>query len=174
MVWSYSKLFSIGCSGFIWERNGLVYICTIAVNSFWPLCMYELQGKCNNDECPFNMLRIFLRDICIRMQMMVLTVLIVSLVWNHVHKAWWSYRSAKSFSPFVAISTTVRYMQGWHYVAAITSLSMVFLNVSFGVRNSCYEFSKFYRFCRIIIISCIINHLITKLRSHKLHINTNP
>ena len=30
------------------------YVCTIAVDPFWPLCMYELRGKCNNDECPFQ------------------------------------------------------------------------------------------------------------------------
>ncbi|TKY64886.1 putative zinc-finger domain [Spatholobus suberectus] len=25
-----------------------------AVDPFWPLCMYELRGKCNNDECPWQ------------------------------------------------------------------------------------------------------------------------
>ncbi|XVE69144.1 hypothetical protein DITRI_Ditri09bG0127000 [Diplodiscus trichospermus] len=30
------------------------YVCTIAVDPFWPLCMYELRGKCNNNECPFQ------------------------------------------------------------------------------------------------------------------------
>ncbi|RDX80061.1 hypothetical protein CR513_39418, partial [Mucuna pruriens] len=25
-----------------------------AVDLFWPLCMYELRGKCNNDECPWQ------------------------------------------------------------------------------------------------------------------------
>nr|XP_027188819.1 uncharacterized protein LOC101514217 isoform X2 [Cicer arietinum] len=24
------------------------------VDPFWPLCMYELRGKCNNDECPWQ------------------------------------------------------------------------------------------------------------------------
>ncbi|KAK8535982.1 hypothetical protein V6N12_012645 [Hibiscus sabdariffa] len=30
------------------------YMCNIAIDSSWPLCMYELRGKCNNDECPFQ------------------------------------------------------------------------------------------------------------------------
>lgn len=30
------------------------YGCTPAVDPFWPLCMYELRGKCNNDECPWQ------------------------------------------------------------------------------------------------------------------------
>ncbi|KAG9445139.1 hypothetical protein H6P81_016479 [Aristolochia fimbriata] len=25
-----------------------------AVNPFWPLCMFELRGQCNNDECPWQ------------------------------------------------------------------------------------------------------------------------
>nr|KYP50759.1 hypothetical protein KK1_027449 [Cajanus cajan] len=25
-----------------------------AVDPFWPLCMYDLRGKCNNDECPWQ------------------------------------------------------------------------------------------------------------------------
>ncbi|XP_027350072.1 uncharacterized protein LOC113861453 [Abrus precatorius] len=25
-----------------------------AVDPFWPLCTYELRGKCNNDECPWQ------------------------------------------------------------------------------------------------------------------------
>ncbi|GAV76080.1 zf-C3H1 domain-containing protein [Cephalotus follicularis] len=30
------------------------YTCNRAVDPFWPLCMYELRGKCNNDECPWQ------------------------------------------------------------------------------------------------------------------------
>ncbi|KAE7996818.1 hypothetical protein FH972_001507 [Carpinus fangiana] len=30
------------------------YTCSPAVDPFWPLCMYELRGKCNNDECPWQ------------------------------------------------------------------------------------------------------------------------
>ena len=25
-----------------------------SVDAFWPLCMFELRGKCNNDECPWQ------------------------------------------------------------------------------------------------------------------------
>jgi hypothetical protein len=31
----------------------------VAVDPFWPLCMYELRGKCNNDECPWQHARDF-------------------------------------------------------------------------------------------------------------------
>lgn len=30
------------------------YMCNTAIDPSWPLCMYELRGKCNNDECPFQ------------------------------------------------------------------------------------------------------------------------
>ncbi|KAF7825249.1 uncharacterized protein G2W53_016413 [Senna tora] len=30
------------------------YSCSPAVDPFWPLCMYELRGKSNNDECPWQ------------------------------------------------------------------------------------------------------------------------
>ena len=30
------------------------YTCETAVDPLWPLCMYELRGKCNNDECPWQ------------------------------------------------------------------------------------------------------------------------
>lgn len=30
------------------------YSCSAAVDPFWSLCMYELRGKCNNDECPWQ------------------------------------------------------------------------------------------------------------------------
>ncbi|CAL0308299.1 unnamed protein product [Lupinus luteus] len=30
------------------------YSCSPAVDPFWPLCMFELRGKCNNDECPWQ------------------------------------------------------------------------------------------------------------------------
>ncbi|KAK4279916.1 hypothetical protein QN277_011615 [Acacia crassicarpa] len=30
------------------------YSCSPAVDPFWPLCMYELRGKCNDDECPWQ------------------------------------------------------------------------------------------------------------------------
>lgn len=30
------------------------YICDLAVDPFWPLCMYELRGKCNDEKCPWQ------------------------------------------------------------------------------------------------------------------------
>lgn len=33
------------------------YSCNIEIDSFWPLCMYELRGKCNNEECPSQHLK---------------------------------------------------------------------------------------------------------------------
>lgn len=33
------------------------YTCSPSVDPFWPVCMYELRGKCNNDECPWQHLR---------------------------------------------------------------------------------------------------------------------
>ncbi|GMH10702.1 hypothetical protein Nepgr_012543 [Nepenthes gracilis] len=43
-------------------RNGPVggsdsYACCTTINPFWPLCMYELRGKCNNEECPWQHLK---------------------------------------------------------------------------------------------------------------------
>ncbi|XP_065870973.1 uncharacterized protein [Euphorbia lathyris] len=34
----------------------------LAVDPFWPLCMYELRGKCNNDQCPWQHVRDFSND----------------------------------------------------------------------------------------------------------------
>ncbi|KAK3034423.1 hypothetical protein RJ639_033694 [Escallonia herrerae] len=33
------------------------YTNNIAIDPFWPLCMYELRGKCNNDECTWQHVR---------------------------------------------------------------------------------------------------------------------
>ncbi|KAL5569130.1 hypothetical protein UlMin_025705 [Ulmus minor] len=33
------------------------YASNAAVDPIWPLCMYELRGKCNNDECPWQHVR---------------------------------------------------------------------------------------------------------------------
>ncbi|XP_071713633.1 uncharacterized protein [Rutidosis leptorrhynchoides] len=30
------------------------YSNSLAINPFWPLCMFELRGKCNDDECPMQ------------------------------------------------------------------------------------------------------------------------
>lgn len=35
------------------------YMCPIAVDPSWPLCIYELRGKCNNDECLFQHVKDF-------------------------------------------------------------------------------------------------------------------
>ncbi|KAI3705589.1 hypothetical protein L1987_75828 [Smallanthus sonchifolius] len=29
----------------------------LPINPFWPLCMFELRGKCNDDECPWQHVR---------------------------------------------------------------------------------------------------------------------
>ncbi|KAM5556297.1 hypothetical protein ABKV19_023939 [Rosa sericea] len=36
------------------DREDGSYTTGPAVDPFWPLCMYELRGKCNNDECPWQ------------------------------------------------------------------------------------------------------------------------
>ncbi|XP_034928609.1 uncharacterized protein [Populus alba] len=50
------------------KEEGLKDICgteigtfthNVAVDPFWPLCLYELRGKCNNDECPWQHARDF-------------------------------------------------------------------------------------------------------------------
>ncbi|KAL2549193.1 putative zinc-finger domain [Forsythia ovata] len=33
------------------------YSCNLAIDPLWPLCMYELRGKCNNDECSWQHVR---------------------------------------------------------------------------------------------------------------------
>ncbi|KAL5733279.1 hypothetical protein ACOSQ2_032971 [Xanthoceras sorbifolium] len=35
------------------------YTCNLALDPFWPICMYELRGKCNNDECPWQHVKDF-------------------------------------------------------------------------------------------------------------------
>ncbi|KAF8396756.1 hypothetical protein HHK36_018386 [Tetracentron sinense] len=40
------------------------YTCDLSVDPFWPLCMYELRGKCNNEECPLQHVKYYsLRNI---------------------------------------------------------------------------------------------------------------
>ncbi|XP_071934630.1 uncharacterized protein [Coffea arabica] len=36
------------------------YSCNLAIDPFWPLCMYELRGRCNNSECSWQ----HVRDYC--------------------------------------------------------------------------------------------------------------
>lgn len=38
------------------------YSCSVTIDPFWPLCMYELRGKCNNDECASQHARNFVRE----------------------------------------------------------------------------------------------------------------
>lgn len=33
------------------------YTNTVSVDPHWPLCMFELRGRCNNDECPWQHLK---------------------------------------------------------------------------------------------------------------------
>lgn len=33
------------------------YSCNHDIDPLWPLCMYELRGKCNDDECPWQHVR---------------------------------------------------------------------------------------------------------------------
>lgn len=33
------------------------YSNNLAINPFWPLCMFELRGRCNDDECPMQHVR---------------------------------------------------------------------------------------------------------------------
>lgn len=33
------------------------YSCNADIDPLWPLCMYELRGKCNDDECPWQHVR---------------------------------------------------------------------------------------------------------------------
>lgn len=39
--------------------EGGSYTSNLAVDPFWPLCMYELRGKCNNDNCSWQHVRDF-------------------------------------------------------------------------------------------------------------------
>lgn len=37
--------------------EGGSYSNNLPINPFWPLCMFELRGKCNDDECPWQHVR---------------------------------------------------------------------------------------------------------------------
>lgn len=43
------------------EKIGF-YTCNLKVDPFWPLCMYELRGRCNNDECSWQHFKDFSDD----------------------------------------------------------------------------------------------------------------
>lgn len=34
--------------------SGMCSSCDNSIDFFWPFCMFELRGKCNNDECPWQ------------------------------------------------------------------------------------------------------------------------
>ncbi|XP_042461284.1 uncharacterized protein LOC122045222 isoform X2 [Zingiber officinale] len=36
------------------RESGTGSMCDILIDPFWPFCMFELRGKCNNDECPWQ------------------------------------------------------------------------------------------------------------------------
>ncbi|OWM70070.1 hypothetical protein CDL15_Pgr025919 [Punica granatum] len=36
------------------EREASSYSCDLAVDPFWPLCMFELRGRCNDEECTWQ------------------------------------------------------------------------------------------------------------------------
>lgn len=36
------------------RESGMGSMCDILIDPFWPFCMFELRGKCNNDECPWQ------------------------------------------------------------------------------------------------------------------------
>nr|XP_015876973.2 uncharacterized protein LOC107413525 isoform X2 [Ziziphus jujuba var. spinosa] len=55
VLWNNTKKDSIHETiGELCGREMGSYTSNVAVDSFWPLCMYELRGKCNNDECPWQ------------------------------------------------------------------------------------------------------------------------
>ncbi|XP_010534671.1 PREDICTED: uncharacterized protein LOC104810174 [Tarenaya hassleriana] len=44
------------------ERKIGFYISDVKVDPSWPLCMYELRGRCNNDECSWQHFKDFSHD----------------------------------------------------------------------------------------------------------------
>ncbi|KAK4766226.1 hypothetical protein SAY87_007868 [Trapa incisa] len=43
------------------KRESSSYSSDVVVDPFWPICMFDLRGKCNNDECPWQ----HVKDHCI-------------------------------------------------------------------------------------------------------------
>ncbi|KAI3897864.1 hypothetical protein MKX03_007082 [Papaver bracteatum] len=39
------------------------YVCDPSVDPFWPLCMFELRGKCNNEKCPWQHVKDFWKNV---------------------------------------------------------------------------------------------------------------
>ncbi|XP_023639397.1 uncharacterized protein LOC17889715 isoform X2 [Capsella rubella] len=46
----------------VYEKNIGFYACNLKVDPSWPLCMYELRGRCNNDECSWQHFKDFSDD----------------------------------------------------------------------------------------------------------------
>ncbi|EFH56066.1 binding protein [Arabidopsis lyrata subsp. lyrata] len=46
----------------VYETKIGCYTCNLKVDPSWPLCMYELRGRCNNDECPWQHFKDFSDD----------------------------------------------------------------------------------------------------------------
>ncbi|KAK6933210.1 putative zinc-finger domain [Dillenia turbinata] len=38
------------------------YTCNLAIDPFWPLCIFELRGKCNNEECSWQHVKDYSRS----------------------------------------------------------------------------------------------------------------
>ncbi|OVA18313.1 siRNA-mediated silencing protein NRDE-2 [Macleaya cordata] len=38
------------------------YMCDLSIDPFWPLCMYELRGKCNNEKCLWQHVKDFRKN----------------------------------------------------------------------------------------------------------------
>jgi hypothetical protein len=46
----------------VYEKKIGFYTCNLKVDPSWPLCMYELRGRCNNDECSWQHFKDFSDD----------------------------------------------------------------------------------------------------------------
>ncbi|VVB02719.1 unnamed protein product [Arabis nemorensis] len=46
----------------VYEKKIGFYTCNLKVDPFWSLCMYELRGRCNNDECLWQHFKDFSDD----------------------------------------------------------------------------------------------------------------
>ncbi|KAL3523790.1 hypothetical protein ACH5RR_016624 [Cinchona calisaya] len=52
IIWSLDMNEPTAMDSFVGQSG--YYSCNLAIDPFWPLCMYELRGKCNNDECSWQ------------------------------------------------------------------------------------------------------------------------
>ncbi|KAK4799179.1 hypothetical protein SAY86_024544 [Trapa natans] len=44
------------------EGESSCYPSDVAIDPFWPICMFDLRGKCNNDECPWQHVKVHCVD----------------------------------------------------------------------------------------------------------------